>query len=279
MARTLLVVDDEAILRETLEYNLVRDGYRVVTAADGREALSRFAEERPDLVILDVMLPEMSGLDVCRAIRRESDVPILMLTAKDSEIDKVVGLEIGADDYLTKPFGLRELVARIRALLRRTEPHGAEEEAAAPAAAATATVPAPGPQPTATEGVPAVQRVPDGWEPPAHDRLGDVVVDFAGHRLLRDGVELPATARAFDLLAFLMRRPGRVFTREQLLDQVWGYEYAGETRTVDVHVHQLRSLIERDSAAPEYLHTVRGVGYVFRRPERPDPAGPDRPGG
>ena len=287
MARTLLVVDDEAILRETLEYNLVRDGYRVVTAADGREALSKFAEERPDLVVLDVMLPGLSGLDVCRAIRRESEVPILMLTAKDSEIDKVVGLELGADDYLTKPFGLRELVARIRALLRRTEPHDGDEEVlphTAPAVAAAperVTVGAPG-VPGGTS--PAAQRPPEAVQPPAppqppaHERLGPVVVDFAGHRLLRDGVELPATARAFDLLAFLMRRPGQVFTREQLLDQVWGYEYAGETRTVDVHVHQLRSLIERDSAAPEYLHTVRGVGYVFRRPERPDPAGPDLPG-
>lgn len=128
VTRTVLVVDDEAILRETLEYNLARDGYRVVTAADGREALARFADERPDLVVLDVLLPEMSGLDVCRAIRRESDVPILMLTAKDSEIDKVVGLELGADDYLTKPFGLRELLARVRALLRRTEGHGSEDE-------------------------------------------------------------------------------------------------------------------------------------------------------
>ncbi len=261
VARTLLVVDDEAILRETLEYNLVRDGYRVVTAADGREALEQFATERPDLVVLDVMLPELSGLDVCRAIRRESDVPILMLTAKDSEIDKVVGLEIGADDYLTKPFGLRELMARVRALLRRTEAREAEAahagaEPPAPSAAAHAQ--------TAQEQEHAV--ADDALASDEH--LDGVVVDHAGHRLLRDGEELPVTARAFELLAFLMRHPGQVFTREQLLDRVWGYEYAGETRTVDVHVHQLRTMIEHDSAEPRFLHTVRGVGYVFRRPGR-----------
>jgi len=261
VVRTLLIVDDEAILRETLEYNLVRDGYRVVTAADGREALEHFAAERPDLVVLDVMLPELSGLDVCRAIRRESDVPILMLTAKDSEIDKVVGLEIGADDYLTKPFGLRELMARVRALLRRTEAREAEgvhadAEPAAPSTAAHAD--------TAHDQERAVADDALASEEP----LDGVVVDHAGHRLLRNGQELPVTARAFELLAFLMRHPGQVFTREQLLDRVWGYEYAGETRTVDVHVHQLRTMIEHDSAEPRFLHTVRGVGYVFRRPGR-----------
>jgi two-component system response regulator VicR len=291
MVRTLLVVDDEAILRETLEYNLVRDGYRVVTAADGREALARFDEARPDLVVLDVMLPELSGLDVCSAIRRQSDVPILMLTAKDSELDKVVGLELGADDYLTKPFSLRELQARIRALLRRTEGRPMADAASTPgpAVAAGATdakslpsQPAPGVRPAVPPGLrPAVpqparsgsmQSVPvapaAGTPAPAsaEERLDHVLVDLAGHRLLRDGDALPVTAKAFDLLAFLMRHPGQVFTREQLLDRVWGYEFAGETRTVDVHVHQLRSLIEEDSAEPRFLHTVRGVGYVFRRP-------------
>ena len=281
MARTLLVVDDESILRETLEYNLVRDGYRVVTAADGREALARFAEERPDLVVLDVMLPEVSGLDVCSAIRRDSDVPILMLTAKDSEIDKVVGLELGADDYLTKPFGLRELQARIRALLRRTEARrpgddgvarvvgeapGSVDDGARPSQMTTPAVPGqPGHgQRPVLPGT--VARTASPATPATEERLDRVLVDLAGHRLVRDGEELPVTARAFELLAFLMRHPGQVFTREQLLDRVWGYEYPGETRTVDVHVHQLRSLIEEDSAEPRFLHTVRGVGYVFRRP-------------
>ena len=291
MVRTLLVVDDEAILRETLEYNLVRDGYRVVTAADGREALARFEDAHPDLVVLDVMLPELSGLDVCSAIRRQSDVPILMLTAKDSELDKVVGLELGADDYLTKPFSLRELQARIRALLRRTEARPMAEGTSAPRPAAT-TAPSDANSRSRQPAQVTRQSVPPGLRPgvqqparsgsmqaapvvpaagttapaSAEERLDHVLVDLAGHRLLRDGDALPVTAKAFDLLAFLMRHPGQVFTREQLLDRVWGYEFAGETRTVDVHVHQLRSLIEEDSAEPRFLHTVRGVGYVFRRP-------------
>jgi DNA-binding response OmpR family regulator len=229
MARTLLVVDDEPTLRETLAYNLEHDGYRVVTAADGREALERFRAERPDLVVLDLMLPELSGVEVCRIIRQESDVPILMLTAKDSEVDKVVGLEVGADDYVTKPFSLRELQARVRALLRRSDQ----------------------------------QQVADR---PAVVDLGRVQADLAGHRLLRDGEPLPIKPKAFELLAFLVRHPGQVFTREQLLENVWGYDYAGESRTVDVHIHWLRSQIEEKPGSPRYLHTVRGVGYVFRRP-------------
>ena len=229
MSRTILVVEDEPTVLETLAYNLEQDGYRVVTATDGRVGIQRFREEAPDLVILDLMLPEISGTEVCRIIRQESAVPILMLTAKDSEIDKVVGLELGADDYVTKPFGLRELQARIHALFRRSE--------------ARLTVPAP----------------------PVVD-LGPVQVDLAGHRLLRDGESLPVRPKAFELLAFLIRHPGQVFNREQLLEHVWGYAYAGETRTVDVHVHSLRTLVEDDPAEPRYLHTVRGVGYVFRRP-------------
>jgi DNA-binding response OmpR family regulator len=229
MARTILVVDDEPTLRETLAEALEADGYRVVTAADGREALTRFRAERPDLVLLDLMLPELSGIEVCRIIRRESGVPIVMLTAKDAELDKVVGLELGADDYVTKPFSLRELSARVRALFRRAEQAGTEA-------------------------------------PPALVDLGRVQADLAGHRLLRDGEPLPIKPKAFELLAFLVRHPGQVFTRDQLLEHVWGYDYAGETRTVDVHVHWLRSQIEEDAGRPAYIHTVRGVGYVFRRP-------------
>ncbi|HTS14470.1 MAG TPA: response regulator transcription factor [Candidatus Sulfotelmatobacter sp.] len=229
MARTILVVDDEPTVRETLAENLQREGYRVVTAADGREALSRFRADRPDLVVLDVMLPELSGVEVCRIIRAESAVPILMLTAKDAEIDTVVGLEVGADDYVTKPFSLRELLARIRALLRRLEQQAVEA-------------------------------------PPAVIDLGAVQVDLAGHRLLRDGHPVAIKPKAFDLLAFLVRHPGQVFTRDQLLEHVWGYDYAGETRTVDVHMHWLRTDIEPDTSHPTFLQTVRGVGYVFRRP-------------
>jgi DNA-binding response OmpR family regulator len=229
MARTVLVVEDEPTLRETLAEALEAEGYRIVTAADGREALTRFRAERPDLVLLDLMLPELSGIEVCRIIRQESGVPIVMLTAKDSEIDKVVGLELGADDYVTKPFSLRELSARLRALFRRSETLAAEA-------------------------------------PPAIVDLGRVQVDLAGHRLMRDGEPLPLKPKAFELLAFLLRHPGQVFTRDQLLEHVWGYDYAGETRTVDVHVHWLRSRIEEDPGSPAFIHTVRGVGYVFRRP-------------
>jgi two-component system response regulator RegX3 len=230
MARTILVVDDETTLRETLVEALEGEGFRVVSAADGREALTVFRAERPDLVLLDLMLPELSGIEVCRIIRAESGVPIVMLTAKDSELDKVVGLELGADDYVTKPFSLRELSARIRALFRRSEQAVAAEN------------------------------------PPAVVDLGRVQVDIGGHRLLRDGDALPIKPKAFELLLFLLRHPGQVFTRDQLLERVWGYDYAGETRTVDVHVHWLRSQIEDEPSAPQFIHTVRGVGYGFRRP-------------
>jgi DNA-binding response OmpR family regulator len=230
MARTILVVDDETTLRETLVEALELEGYRAIPAADGREALLRFRADQPDLVLLDLMLPELSGVEVCRILRAESQVPIIMLTARDSEVDKVVGLELGADDYVTKPFSLRELTARIRAIFRRAEQL---------AAAAT---------------------------PPPLVDLGRVQVDLAGHRVLRDGAAVALKPKAFELLAFLVRNQGQVFTRDQLLERVWGYDYAGETRTVDVHVHWLRAEIEADPAAPELLQTVRGVGYVFRRP-------------
>jgi DNA-binding response OmpR family regulator len=229
MIRTILVVDDETTLRETLVEALEMEGYRAIPAADGREALVRFRADNPDLVLLDLMLPELSGVEVCRILRAESAVPIIMLTAKDGEVDKVVGLELGADDYVTKPFSLRELTARIRAILRRSE------QAAGPDAPATVPV-------------------------------GRVLVDLAGHRILRDGAAVPLKPKAFELLAFLLGHQGQVFTRDQLLERVWGYDYAGETRTVDVHVHWLRAEIEEDPAVPVLLQTVRGVGYVLRRP-------------
>lgn len=227
MARTILVVDDEPTLRETLVEALEREGYRAIPAADGRQALERFRAERPDLVLLDLMLPELSGVEVCRILRAESAVPIVMLTARDSELDKVLGLELGADDYVTKPFSLRELTARIRAILRRSDAAGPSSR-------------------------------------PALVDLGRVQLDLAGHRVLRDGLPVPVKPKAFELLAFLVRHPGQVFTRDQLLAQVWGYEYGGETRTVDVHVHWLRAELEADPAEPRILQTVRGVGYVLR---------------
>ncbi|CAN5552721.1 two-component system response regulator MtrA [soil metagenome] len=230
MAQTILLVDDEQTLRGLVAQSLRDEGYQVVEAADGSAALKAFRAEPADLVLLDLMLPELSGIEVCRILRRESDVPILMLTAKGSELDKVVGLEVGADDYVTKPFSLRELIARVRALLRRSEA--------------------------------ADRRAGAGAEQPVV--LGNVEVDLAGHRLLRDGQPLPIKPKAFELLAFLLRSPGQAFTREQLLERVWGYDYAGETRTVDVHVHWLRQVIEEDPHQPRLLETVRGVGYVLR---------------
>jgi len=212
MARTILVVDDELTLRETLAESLEQEGFAVVQAADGREAVAAFRRYRPDLVLLDLMLPEISGTEVCRVIRAESGVPILMLTAKSAEVDKVVGLELGADDYVTKPFSFRELLARIRALLRRSE----------------------------TQAQAADPEVVD---------LGHVRVDVAGRRLLRGSEVLPVKPKAFELLLFLLRHAGHVFTRDQLLEHVWGYDYAGETRTVDVHVHWLRAQIEADPAS------------------------------
>ena len=230
MARTILVVDDEKTLRETLADSLESEGFTVLQAADGREAVDVFKRRHPDLILLDLRLPEMSGTEVCRVIRAESGVPILMLTAKSAEVDKVVGLELGADDYVTKPFSFRELLARVRALLRRSEAQASNPE-------------------------------------PETVDLGRIRVDLSGRRLLRDGEVLPVKPKAFDLLTFLLRNAGHVFTRDQLLEHVWGYDYAGETRTVDVHIHWLRSQIESDPANPTMLETVRGVGYVLRRPE------------
>ncbi len=240
MSRTVLLVDDEPTLRETLAEALEQDGLHVITAADGRQALERFRAQMPDLVLLDLMLPEVSGIEICRILRRESSVPIIMLTAKDGEIDKVVGLELGADDYVTKPFSLRELMARIRIQLRRLDEASAGDD-----------------------------RAPDELRASGSIALGKVVVDLAGHRLLRAGEVIRVKPKAFELLAFLARHPGQVFSRDQLLEKVWGYDYAGETRTVDVHVHWLRSAIEDDPSAPVYLQTVRSVGYVMRLPAGP----------
>jgi DNA-binding response OmpR family regulator len=227
---TVLVVDDEQTVRDTVALRLQQDGHRVITAADGAEALRQFRAEKPDLILLDLMLPELSGIEITRIVRGESDVPILMLTARDSELDKVVGLELGADDYVTKPFSMRELQARVRALLRRRE-----AAQAAGSAEGSALVP-----------------------------VGTVLVDLAGHRVLRAGKAIPMKPKAFDLLAFFARNSGQVFTRQHLLERVWGSDYPGETRTVDVHVHWLRSEIEQDPANPQVLETVRGVGYVLR---------------
>ena len=243
MGRKILVVDDEQILVDTIAYNLQQAGYQVTTAADGASALEAARRETPDLVILDIMLPEMDGLEVCRLLRRENNTattPIMMLTAKGDEIDKVVGLEVGADDYVTKPFGRRELLARVRALLRRADyPPVSEEQ---PAQKTTGEAPRPGRELVA----------------------GPLRIDLAGRRVFCRGQEMELQPKQFDLLTYLVRNRGTVLTRDQLLQNVWGYDYVGDTRTVDVHVRWLREKLEEDPANPHLIQTVRGVGYCYR---------------
>jgi DNA-binding response OmpR family regulator len=246
VGRKILIVDDEAVLVETIAYNLEQAGYQVLTAADGASALEVAHRDAPDLIILDIMLPEMDGLEVCRQLRREDNTaatPIIMLTARGDEIDKVVGLEVGADDYVTKPFGRRELLARVRALLRRSDypPAQADQNA---------------------------QNVPGDASPSQRTGrellAGPLRIDLAGRRVNCRGKELELQPKQFDLLTYLVRNRGTVLTRDQLLQNVWGYDYVGDTRTVDVHVRWLREKLEEDPANPKLIQTVRGVGYCFR---------------
>ncbi len=229
-AARILLVDDEQSIQTLLSYPLRRDGYEVVQATDGREALDRFEEQPFDLVVLDVMLPRIDGLEVCRRLRSRSSVPIIMLTAKSEEIDKVVGLELGADEYITKPFSLREFSSRIKAALRRAEMSR-----------------------TAGEG---------GEEPPLE--IGDLRIDFLKRTVRVGGQDAPLTFVEFEILSSLARSPGRVFTRDMLLAQIWGDSAYRDQRTIDVHIRHLREKLERDPKDPEYLFTVRGVGYRFR---------------
>jgi DNA-binding response OmpR family regulator len=228
----ILLVDDEQPIQTLLSYPLRKDGYEVVQATDGEQALERFEEQAFDLVVLDLMLPKVDGLEVCRRLRSRSSVPIIMLTAKSEEIDKVVGLELGADDYITKPFSLREFSSRIKAALRRAE-----------------------------MSRPAEETTPD--ELPPLD-LGDLRVDFAKRTVRARGREAQLTFVEFEILATLARAPGRVFTRDMLLSRIWGDSAYRDQRTIDVHIRHLREKIERDPKDPEYLCTVRGVGYRFR---------------
>ncbi len=229
---TILVVEDEPVLLETLEYNLKREGYRVLTATDGRAAMETFRRERPDLVVLDVMLPDIDGFEVCRILRRETTVPILMLTARTDEVDKVVGLEVGADDYVTKPFSMRELLARVKALLRRGRM--LREELAA-------------------ERVAGRERLV----------FGDLVIDDASRTVHLRGEPVPLKPKEYDLLLFLARHRGIVLSRELILERVWGWDFIGGSRTVDVHIRWLREKLEDDPTNPTRIVTVRGVGYRF----------------
>ena len=227
---TVLVIEDEENLQEALKYNLEREGYDVLTASDGERGLGMAREKRPDLVILDIMLPLLDGLEVCRILRREHDTPIIMLTAKGEEVDRVVGLELGADDYITKPFSMRELLARLRSVLRRTRNQSRED------------------------ALPSSELLTSG----------DLQVDLAGHTVRLGDKELELKPREFDLLALLVANKGRAFTRDQILERLWGQDYIGDTRTVDVHIRWIRQKLETVPGSPNRIVTIRGVGYRFQ---------------
>ncbi len=227
---TVLVVEDEDSFVDALTIGLTREGFRVQVARDGAEALEMFDAIAPDLVLLDVMLPRISGIDVCREIRRKSKVPIIMVTAKASEIDTVVGLEVGADDYVAKPYRIRELVARMRAVLRR--------------------------QPAMAESIDVGSRLD----------VGDVSLDAARHEVLVRGIEVSLPLKEFELLAILLDNAGRVLSRDVLIDRVWGHDYVGDTKTLDVHVKRLRAKVEDDPSQPTRIVTIRGLGYKFEVP-------------
>lgn len=223
----VLIVDDEEHIVELLQFNLVNAGYKVITANNGLDALKKVKENKPDLLLLDLMLPGMDGLDVCKEIKRDketSKTSIIMLTAKSEELDKILGLELGADDYITKPFSIRELLARVKAVLRRSSSDEISEEI---------------------------------YE------IGRLKVDFERHEVLINNEKVELTLKEFELLEILIKNKGKILRRETLLDKVWGYEYTGETRTVDVHIRYLRKKVEDDDKNPKFIETIRGVGYRF----------------
>jgi two-component system response regulator VicR len=228
----ILVVDDEQPIADILKFNLEKEGYEVICAYDGVQAVELALSLTPDLILLDLMLPLKDGMDVCREIRAKLNTPIIMLTAKDSEIDKVLGLEMGADDYVTKPFGTRELLARVKAHLRRQQRPVQEEAAGAP------------------QGL----------------RIHKLLIDSDTYVVYKDGAPLDLTHREFELLHYMAKSAGRVMTREHLLQAVWGYDYFGDVRTVDVTIRRLREKIEDDASQPAYITTRRGLGYMLRNP-------------
>ena len=227
----IMIVEDEASFSDALSFLLKQEGYEVVIASDGREALAKFVETQPDFVLLDVMIPEISGTEVCRTIRATSDVPIIMVTAKDAEIDRVVGLELGADDYVTKPYSSRELIARIKAIMRRRS----HEQSS-----------------TTEAGI---------------LKVGDIRMDLDQHLVTIKGISVSLPLKEFFLLEFLMRNVGKVMTRTQLIDRVWGSDYYGDTKTLDVHIKRLRAKVEADPANPLIIQTIRGLGYKLENPK------------
>ncbi len=230
-AKKVLIIEDEKSISDIIKFNLIKEGFEVDAAYDGQEGLNKALTISPDLILLDVMLPIMDGFAVCKKVRETSTVPILMLTAKEEEVDKVLGLELGADDYITKPFGMRELIARIKANIRRADLISTAKN-----------------------------------EPANVQQFGNLSIDMNRYEVRKDGIALELTLREFELLKYLAEREDKVFSREQLLEEVWGYEYYGDIRTVDVTVRRLREKLEDDSGNPKYIMTKRGIGYYFRRP-------------
>lgn len=230
-SKKVLIIEDEKSISDIIKFNLEKEGFQVETAYDGQEGLDKALSGNPDLILLDVMLPALDGFQVCKKIRETANTPIIMLTAKEEEVDKVLGLELGADDYMTKPFGMRELVARIKANIRRT--HFIEELKN---------------------------------EPSNVQEFGNLAIDMNRYEVRKDDRVLELTLREFELLKYLAERENKVFSREQLLEEVWGYEYYGDIRTVDVTVRRLREKLEDQSSDPKYIMTKRGIGYYFRRP-------------
>ena len=227
MAKKILVVDDEKNIVDIVAFNLHKEGYEVIVARDGEKCLEAFEKENPDLILLDIMMPKMDGFEACRKIREKSNVPIIMLTARAEEVDKVLGLELGADDYVVKPFGVRELLARVKANLRRKE----------------------SPKNDGSSNV---------------LRFGDIEIDTGRYEVRRNGISLDLTHREYELIKFLSGKNSQVFSREQLLEKVWGYEYFGDVRTVDVTIRRLRAKVEENPENPKYILTKRGVGYYFK---------------
>jgi DNA-binding response OmpR family regulator len=230
MAKQILIIDDEPMIVESVSYNLKQEGYEVLTALDGESGLQLALTKEVDLILLDLMLPGMNGMEICRQIRQQSSVPIIMLTAKEGEIDRVLGLELGADDYVTKPFSMRELLARIKTVLKRTIPTG--------------------------PGMPETAKT---------IKIGELQIDLLGHEVTVKNQVINLSSKEFEMLRIMASHPGQVLSREQLLNLVWGNDFYGDSRTVDVHIRWLREKIENDPGDPEYILTVRGVGYKFRK--------------